>query len=249
MKIQVNKSFKFCLKRRISFFCIALVWCLGRKQLGNRSASASRSESPASHRSHTLPRLPQHLGRSSPFSSMTSSTLNLNSSEKNVSNQQQFSLIHDYHSIESCFGHNPVSVSASEIGFARAFVRLSLERRLLSRHLSELFSHSDLLQALYKRDAFLRADDGDYRKQFLAHVESLQLLDYKCFSNSYADIDIVYHVTIVPTKTRPTGISSTTTANPYFALAGLFGSTKVICLPSKNALELQFRVNSDKKRS
>lgn len=152
------------------------------------------------------------------------------------------SLLHDYHSIELCFGHNPVTVSASEIGFARAFVRLALERRLLSRHLTELFSHSDLLQALYKRDAFLRADDGDLRKQFLAHVESLKLLDYKCFSNSYAEIDIIYHVTIIPTRTRATGIASTTTANPYIALAGVLGSTKVIPIQSKTTLEVKFKV-------
>ncbi|CAF1554237.1 unnamed protein product, partial [Rotaria sp. Silwood1] len=113
-------------------------------------------------------------------------------------------------SIELCFGHNPVSVSASEIGFARAFIRLALERRLLSRHLSELFSHSDLLQALYKREAF-------------------------------SHIDIIYNVIIVPTRARATGISSTTTANPYIALAGILGSTKVIPFPSKNTLEIKFK--------
>ena len=128
-------------------------------------------------------------------------------------------------------------MSASEIGFARAFVRLALERRLLSRHFSELFSQTDLLQALYKREAFLRADDGDLRKQFLAHLESLQLLDYKCFSNAYADIDLVYQVTIVPTR----GIGSSTTANPYFALAGLLATTKVIGVPSKSSLEVKFK--------
>jgi hypothetical protein len=195
--------------------------------------------------SHTLPRpqMSQHQPRSSPLLAMTSSTLTLHSSDNMIKDNPTItSLVHDFHSIESCFGHNPVSVSASEIGFARAFVRLALERRLLSRHLSELFSHCDLLQALYKRDAFLRADDGDLRKQFLAHVESLQLLDYKCFSNSYADIDVIYHVIIVPTRARATGISSTTTANPYIALAGVLGSTKVVHLPAKNSLEVKFKV-------
>jgi hypothetical protein len=195
--------------------------------------------------SHTLPR-PQtshHQARSSPLLAMTSSTLSLAPSNNTLKdNPLSTSLVHDFHSICSCFGQNPVSISASEIGFARAFVRLALERRLLSRHLSELFSQSDLLQALYKRDAFLRADDGDLRKQFLAHVESLQLLDYKCFSNAYADIDIIYHVTIVPTRARATGISSTTTANPYFALAGILGSTRVIPLQSKTTLEAKFKV-------
>ncbi|CAF4275626.1 unnamed protein product [Rotaria sp. Silwood2] len=221
-----------------------VVWCLMRKQLVNRSASASRSQSPSNHRSHTLPRpqMSQHQSRSSALLATANSTLNLTSSDNMMKdNQSNTSLVHDFHSIESCFGHNPVSVSASEIGFARAFVRLALERRLLSRHLSELFSNSDLLQALYKREAFLRADDGDLRKQFLAHIESLQLLDYKCFSNSYPDIDIIYHVIIVPTRARTTGISSTTSANPYIALAGILGSTKVISLPSKNTLEIKFK--------
>lgn len=187
----------------------------------------------------------QHQGRSSPSTAMTNSTLNLIPFDNKMRDlSSNISLIHDYHSIELCFGHNPVTVSASEIGFARAFVRLALERRLLSRHLSELFSHGDLLQALYKRDAFLRADDGDLRKQFLAHVESLQLLDYKCFSNSYADIDIIYHVIIVPNRARATGIASTTTANPFIALAGILGSTKRIPIPSKNTPEVKFKVNN-----
>ena len=186
----------------------------------------------------------QHPLRSSPLSAMTSSTWNLLPSDPLIKEtSSKTSLVHDFHSIGSCFGNNLVSMSASEIGFARAFVRLALERRLLSRHLAELFSHSDLLQALYKRDAFLRADDGDLRKQFLAHVESLQLLDYKCFSNAYAEIDMNYHVIIVPTRARTTGISSTTTANPYFALAGVLGSTKVIHLASKNVLEMKFKVD------
>ncbi|CAF1388450.1 unnamed protein product [Adineta ricciae] len=221
----------------------ALVWCLMRKQLVNRSASASRSHSPNGHRSHTLPRpyMSQHQPRSSPLLQMTGSTLSLSPSE-NVprDHPSNTSILHDFRSIQSCFGQNHVSTSASEIGFARAFVRLALERRLLSRHLSELFAHSDLLQALYKREAFLRADDGDLRKQFLAHVESLRLLDYKCFSNSYADIDIIYHITVVPAKTRTTGISSTT-ANPYIALAGVLGSTKVVPLLSKNSSEVRLK--------
>ncbi|CAF2538725.1 unnamed protein product [Rotaria sp. Silwood2] len=123
------------------------------------------------------------------------------------------SLTHDFHSIELCFGHNPVFFSASEIGFLCAFVRLTLERRLSSSHLSELFFHSDLLQSLYKREAFLPADDRGLRKQFLAHVESLQLLDYKCFSNSYADIYVIFYVIIFRIRARSTRISSITTAN------------------------------------
>ena len=186
----------------------------------------------------------QYPLRSSPLIAMTGSTMNLITSDHFINDKgSNSSLMNDFHSICTCFGHNPVSMSASEIGFARAFVRLALERRLLSRHLSELFSQADLLQALYKRDAFLRADDGDLRKQFLAHVESLQLLDYHCFSNAYSDIDIIYHLIIVPTRARATGILSTTSANPYFSLSGLLGSTKMISLPPKSSLEIKFKVN------
>ena len=63
---------------------------------------------------------------------MTNSTLSLLPSDKMINDHPtNTSLLHDFHSIELCFGHNPVTVSASEIGFARAFVRLALERRLL----------------------------------------------------------------------------------------------------------------------
>ncbi|CAF3461501.1 unnamed protein product, partial [Rotaria sp. Silwood2] len=86
----------------------------------------------------------------------------------------------------------------------------------------------DSLQVLYKRQAFLNSGDGDLRKQFLAHVESLQLLYYKCFSNSYADIDITYHVIIFHLIARVTGISSITTANSYIVLTSVLGSTKAI---------------------
>jgi hypothetical protein len=37
-----------------------------------------------------------------------------------------------------------------------------------------------------------------------------------------------HHVIIVPSQTHATGISSTTTANPYITLVALRGSTKVI---------------------
>ena len=39
----------------------------------------------------------------------------------------------------------------TEIGYARAFLRLSLEKKILSRHLTELLSNNNLLRKLYKR--------------------------------------------------------------------------------------------------
>ncbi|KAG8226107.1 hypothetical protein J437_LFUL006736 [Ladona fulva] len=47
----------------------------------------------------------------------------------------------------------------TDIGYARAWVRLSLEKKLLSAHLRTLLSDQALLRALYRRCAFLRCDD------------------------------------------------------------------------------------------
>lgn len=47
----------------------------------------------------------------------------------------------------------------TEIGKSRAFIRLALERKLLSKHLRTLLSNQQLTCAFYKRYAFLRSDD------------------------------------------------------------------------------------------
>ena len=44
----------------------------------------------------------------------------------------------------------------THIGYARAWVRLSMEKKLLSKHLAELLTNHALLKNLYKRYAFLR---------------------------------------------------------------------------------------------
>uniref|UniRef100_A0A183BJX2 UDENN domain-containing protein n=1 Tax=Globodera pallida TaxID=36090 RepID=A0A183BJX2_GLOPA len=59
----------------------------------------------------------------------------------------------------------------TDIGFARAFVRLALERKLLYLYLKKLLFNTQLLQKMYKRNAFLRCDEE--REQFLFHLLSL----------------------------------------------------------------------------
>lgn len=71
----------------------------------------------------------------------------------------------------------------SEIGYSRAWVRLALEKKLLSRHLRTLLSDTTLLKQQYKRNAFLRCDDE--KEQFLYHILSLNAVDYFCFTNTY----------------------------------------------------------------
>jgi DENN domain-containing protein 5 len=69
------------------------------------------------------------------------------------------------------------------IGYSRAFVRLALEKKLLSRHLKALLSDTALIRSLYKRSAFLRCEDE--REQFLYHLLTLNAVDYFCFTNTY----------------------------------------------------------------
>lgn len=71
----------------------------------------------------------------------------------------------------------------TEIGYARAWVRLSLEKKLLSKHLRELLSDTTLLRSQYKRTAFLRCEEE--REQFLYHLLTLNAVDYHCFTNTY----------------------------------------------------------------
>ena len=83
----------------------------------------------------------------------------------------------------------------TDVGYARAWVRLSLEKKMLSTHLKELLSDSYLLRSLYKRYAFLRCEDE--REQFLYHLLSLNAMDYFCFTNSFVNTSmyqVYYHL-------------------------------------------------------
>lgn len=71
----------------------------------------------------------------------------------------------------------------THIGYARAWIRLALEKKQLSRHLRTLLSDAALLKSLYKRSAFVRCEDE--REQFLYHLLTLNAVDYFCFTNTY----------------------------------------------------------------
>jgi hypothetical protein len=84
-----------------------------------------------------------------------------------------------------------ISDIKTDIGYARAFVRLSLERKLLHAHIQTLLSNRHLLTKLYKRHAFLRSDD-EILEQFLFHILSLNAADFRCFTNSFPKISTFY---------------------------------------------------------
>lgn len=71
----------------------------------------------------------------------------------------------------------------TEIGYARAWIRLALEKKMLSKHLKMLISDIVILKSLYKRTAFLRCEDE--KEQFLVHLLTLNAVDYFCFTNTY----------------------------------------------------------------
>ncbi|CAH8637671.1 unnamed protein product [Heterobilharzia americana] len=86
----------------------------------------------------------------------------------------EHSLIADIHSIQS------MKSVKTDIGFARAFVRLALEKKLLSAHLTRLLMDTKLLRHMYTRYAFLRCEEE--REQFLVHLLSLNAVDYFSFT-------------------------------------------------------------------
>ncbi|KAG7276674.1 hypothetical protein CRUP_032023 [Coryphaenoides rupestris] len=95
------------------------------------------------------------------------------------------SLIQDMRHIQN------ISEIKTDVGKARAWVRLSMEKKLLSRHLKQLLSDHELTKKLYKRYAFLRCDDE--KEQFLYHLLSFNAVDYFCFTNVFTTIMIPYH--------------------------------------------------------
>uniref|UniRef100_A0A7I5E7B7 DENN domain-containing protein 5B n=1 Tax=Haemonchus contortus TaxID=6289 RepID=A0A7I5E7B7_HAECO len=83
----------------------------------------------------------------------------------------------------------------TDIGYARAFVRLALERKLLHRHLATLLGNNRLLSELYKQYAFVRCEDE--REQFLYHILSLNAAQFRCFTNTFTKTKMDYQVVIV----------------------------------------------------
>lgn len=83
----------------------------------------------------------------------------------------------------------------SEIGYARAWVRLALERKSLAQLLRTLVSDPALLTNIYKRYAFLRSDEE--REQALHHLQTLTTVEFSCFTNAYANSTLLYQVLTV----------------------------------------------------
>ncbi|XP_022697417.1 DENN domain-containing protein 5B-like isoform X4 [Varroa jacobsoni] len=127
----------------------------------------------------------------------------------------------------------------TDIGFARAWVRLSLEKKCLSKHLKTLLSNQELLRNLYKRHAFLRSDDE--KEYFVHYLLTLNALDYTCFTTSYVLTVLPYRVTIFPTRKHH---SQTTQSNLWVTVSGTLAHTdKPLHIP-KPSFEIVFKARN-----
>ncbi|XP_038040941.2 DENN domain-containing protein 5B isoform X1 [Anas platyrhynchos] len=138
------------------------------------------------------------------------------------------SLIQDMRHVQN------MSEIKTDVGRARAWIRLSLEKKLLSQHLKQLLSNQPLAKKLYKRYAFLRCEEE--REQFLYHLLSLNAVDYFCFTSVFTTIVIPYRSVIIPIKKLSNAI---TTSNPWICVSGELGDTGIMQIP-KNLLEMTF---------
>ncbi|XP_067855995.1 DENN domain-containing protein 5B-like isoform X4 [Heptranchias perlo] len=138
------------------------------------------------------------------------------------------SLIHDMRHVQH------MSEIKTDVGRARAWIRLSLEKKVLSQQLKQLMFNHGLIKKLYKRYAFLRCEEE--KEQFLYHLLSLNAVDYFCFTSVFTTIMIPYRAVVIPIKKLSNSI---TTSNPWIGVSGELGDTGVMQIP-KNVLEMTF---------
>ncbi|KAH8347509.1 hypothetical protein KR059_011975 [Drosophila kikkawai] len=122
----------------------------------------------------------------------------------------------------------------THIGYTRAWVRLSLEKKLLSRHFRTLLSDEALLRSLYKRSAFLRCEEE--KEQFLYHLLTLNTVDYFTFTNIYPSTKLPYRVVIFPSRKYG---SYHTSSNVWIMISGTMNETQRVPVP-KGSLEFIF---------
>ncbi|XP_033629874.1 DENN domain-containing protein 5B-like [Asterias rubens] len=122
----------------------------------------------------------------------------------------------------------------TDVGYARAFVRLALERKLLHKHLKLLLNDYELCKKRYKRYAFLRTEEE--KEQFLYHLLSLNAVDYFCFTNSFISTVVPYRVLVVTTRK----FQATTSANAWICVSGEINDSKMISIP-KNSPDFVFQ--------
>ncbi|XP_014216188.1 DENN domain-containing protein 5B isoform X2 [Copidosoma floridanum] len=209
-----------------NFLSPALAWCVLRKRLDYLSNLALETDSSPT-RGNMNDQHQRQLHKS-PASAPGNYT-----GEKRSMGPEQLrplpeSLLFDVRNVQA------MTDIKTHIGYARAWVRLALEKKLLSRHLKTLLSNQNLLKSQYKRSAFLRCEEE--KEQFLYHLLTLNAVDYFCFTNNYPMTKLPYRVIIFPSRKAS---AATTSANSWIAISGTLGETNPVTIP-KGALEFVF---------
>lgn len=113
----------------------------------------------------------------------------------------------------------------TDVGHARAWVRLALEKKSLSRHLSHLLSNVHICRKRYRQYAFLLTEDQ--KEQFLLHLLSLSAGDFSCFTTAFSATTMSYKVLVVG-EGKYFGLS---TACLYVNVGGENGESGVLEIP------------------
>ena len=124
--------------------------------------------------------------------------------------------------------HNVTTIHEikTEIGYSRAWIRLALEQKVLSGHLATMLKDLPLLRSLYKRYAFLRCEDE--KEQTLYYLETLNTVEFSCFTNAYIQSHLLYQVLIFPSQRSGSSLSS---ASVWMHLVGSHGETDYLQVP------------------
>jgi len=124
--------------------------------------------------------------------------------------------------------HNVTTIHEikTEIGYSRAWIRLALEQKVLASHLANMIKDLPLLRSLYKRYAYLRCEDE--KEQTLYYLQTLNAVDFSCFTNAYTNSSLLYQVLIFPSQRSGSSLSS---ANIWIHFVGSHGETECLQLP------------------
>ena len=132
----------------------------------------------------------------------------------------------DFDSTVMAIMHNVSTVHEikTEIGYARAWIRLALERKVLSQYLHVMLSDESFLKTLYRRYAFVRCEDE--REQSLFHLQTLNTVEFSCFTNAYPKSSILYQVVVFSSQRN-----SLTSSNVWLQIVGSNGETPHLFIP------------------
>jgi hypothetical protein len=116
----------------------------------------------------------------------------------------------------------------TDVGHARAWIRLCLEKKNLYRHLSCLLSNVELCRHRYRDYAFLLTEDE--KEQFLFHLLSLSAGDFNCFTTAFTETNMTYRVLVVG-EGKYFGLSSSCL---YVNVGGDYGQSGSVAIPRGN---------------